>query len=238
VRKGGKKQQHSGDRKKGGDPRPSRKDHPPSKEEVVTEKKEDLKSLPPRRTREEWQEAVKHIYFSREDDDHKRIIRFVKNKAYYNKLDIVEIHSFSEKSNFQTSRAVFSLLKYGYFTLYRLRTKTVKKSADADADASPKQVLMVTLKRAESFDSIYESYREQALAQYKKKQEEEAAAGKNTSSEETKEEKSGEKQEEEAPTKDDSSPRSLDDKGKWWLKGVPKDELEAIENEDEPVVYM
>jgi len=82
----------------------------------------------------------------------------------------MEIHSFSDKSNFQTSRAVFSLLKFGYFSLYQLRTRVVKNEKE------PRHVLVVALKRTPAFDQLYETFRDESKAHYEKRLEEEAAA--------------------------------------------------------------
>ena len=165
-------------------------------------------------------------------------MRFVKNRAYYGKLETIEIHSFSDQANFATSRAVFTLLKFGYFSLFRLRTRVVKPR---DNEEQPRHVLVVQLKRTANFDSLFETYREEGQALYKKRLEAEAAeAAAKSTAEETKE--GGEATD--PPSNDlqaeasEEDNRSLDDKGKWWLKGVPKEDLQAIENMDEPEVYL
>jgi hypothetical protein len=116
---------------------------------------------------------VQHIYFTRDEDTYIRIMSFVKNRAYHNKLDLMEIHSFTENSNFATSRAVLSLIKFGYFSLYRLKTRTVKSTV---TDEVPRHVLVVSLKRTDNFDSLYEAFREEGKVLYQKKLEAIAAA--------------------------------------------------------------
>lgn len=58
------------------------------------------------------------------------------------------------------TRAVSTLLKYGYFTLFRLKTKTVTRGDEL------RNVLMVVLKKTEEFEKNYTTYKEEAQAKY------------------------------------------------------------------------
>ncbi len=81
-------------------------------------------------------------------------MKMTKNRSHYNDFQTVELHSFDGHGDFNMSRAVHALLKYGYFTLYRLKTKTI-----TSRDGKKSAVLVAILKRAETFAKQYESFK-------------------------------------------------------------------------------
>jgi hypothetical protein len=121
---------------------------------------------------------------------------------------------------------VFALLKWGYFTLQRLKTKEVVR------DGKTLSALIVGLKRSDTFEQLYKAFIEDARERYKDKIEAAVAS----STEEPKAEACEEAKDSlpesvENATKSTPSSteevtadeRQLDSKGKWWLKGIPSE---------------